>query len=68
MNVRDFVDKVSKATTQYEPNIPIPVIMTAFPNRTFTFYTKLPPTTYFIKKCAGITKGRYRIIIYIFVY
>lgn len=31
--------------------------MTAFPNRTFTFYTKLPSTTFFIKKCIGIEKG-----------
>ena len=37
--------------------MPIPVVITAFADRTFTFITKTPPNTYFLKKAAGITKG-----------
>ena len=35
----------------------MPVVITAFGDRTFTFITKTPPNTYFLKKAAGITKG-----------
>ena len=34
-----------------------PVKLTAFTNRTFTFVTKSPPTTYLLERCAGIEKG-----------
>ncbi len=37
--------------------MPVPVVITAFGDRTFTFITKTPPNTYFLKKAAGITKG-----------
>ncbi len=37
--------------------MPIPVVITAFGDRTFTFITKTPPNTHFLKKAAGITKG-----------
>jgi large subunit ribosomal protein L11 len=37
--------------------MPIPVVITAYGERSFTFITKTPPNTYFLKKAAGITKG-----------
>ncbi len=37
--------------------MPIPVEITAFADKSFTFKMKSPPATYFIKKAAGITKG-----------
>jgi large subunit ribosomal protein L11 len=37
--------------------MPIPVVITAFGDRTFTFVMKTPPNTYFLKKAAGITAG-----------
>jgi large subunit ribosomal protein L11 len=37
--------------------MPIPVVITAYADRSFTFVTKTPPNTYFLKKAAGITKG-----------
>ena len=37
--------------------MPIPVVITAFADRTFTFITKTPPNTYFLKKAAEIEKG-----------
>jgi large subunit ribosomal protein L11 len=40
-----------------EKGTPIPVVITAFSDRSFTFITKLPPNTYFIKKAAKIDKG-----------
>ena len=37
--------------------MPIPVVITAFADRTFSFITKTPPNTYFLKKAAKIDKG-----------
>ena len=37
--------------------MPIPVVITAFADRSFTFVTKTPPASYFLKKAAGIEKG-----------
>jgi large subunit ribosomal protein L11 len=37
--------------------MPIPVVITAFGDRSFTFVTKSPPNSYFLKKAAGIEKG-----------
>jgi len=40
-----------------EPGMPIPVVITAFADRTFTFATKTPPASYFLKKAARLDKG-----------
>jgi large subunit ribosomal protein L11 len=40
-----------------EKGMPIPVVITAYSDRSFTFITKQPPNTYFIKKAAKIEKG-----------
>ena len=40
-----------------EPGMPIPVVITAFADRSFTFVMKTPPASYFLKKAAGIEKG-----------
>ena len=37
--------------------MPVPVVITAFGDRTFTFIMKTPPNTYFLKKAGGIEKG-----------
>ena len=37
--------------------MPIPVVITAFADRTFSFITKTPPNTHFLKKAANIEKG-----------
>jgi large subunit ribosomal protein L11 len=42
------------------PGIPIPVIITAYADRTYTFATKTPPATILLKKAAGITSGSKR--------
>ena len=57
LNIMSFVKEFNAATAQMEPGTPTPVVITAFGDRTFTFVTKTPPNTYFLKKAAGITKG-----------
>ena len=53
----EFCKSFNAKTQELEPGMPIPVVITAFSDRTFTFVTKTPPNTYFLKKAAGITKG-----------
>ncbi len=57
LNIMAFVKEFNAATAQMEPGMPIPVVITAFGDRTFTFIMKTPPNTYFLKKAAGITAG-----------
>jgi large subunit ribosomal protein L11 len=53
----DFCKEFNARTTRIEPGVPIPTLITIQPDRTFTFVTKTPPTSYFVKKAAGIEKG-----------
>jgi len=57
LNIMSFVKEFNAVTAQMEPGTPTPVVITAFADRTFTFITKTPPNTYFLKRAAGITKG-----------
>jgi large subunit ribosomal protein L11 len=57
LNIMAFCKEFNAKTQQLEPGMPIPVVITAFGDRTFTFITKTPPNTHFLKKAAGITKG-----------
>ncbi|MBF0169227.1 MAG: 50S ribosomal protein L11 [Alphaproteobacteria bacterium] len=57
LNIMEFCKSFNAATQQLEPGMPIPVVITAFSDRTFTFITKTPPITYFLKKAAGIQSG-----------
>ena len=57
LNIMSFVKEFNALTAQMEPGMPVPVVITAFSDRTFSFITKTPPNTYFLKKAAGITKG-----------
>jgi large subunit ribosomal protein L11 len=57
LNIMQFVKDFNAATQQMEPGMPIPVVITAFGDRTFTYVMKTPPNTYFLKKAAGITSG-----------
>ena len=57
LNIMAFVKEFNAVTAQMEPGMPIPVVITAFADRTFTFIMKTPPNTYFLKKAAGIQKG-----------
>jgi large subunit ribosomal protein L11 len=57
LNIMEFCKQFNAATQGMEPGMPIPVLITAYADRTFTFVTKTPPVTYFIKKAAKIEKG-----------
>ena len=57
LNIPQFCKEFNAATQQMEPGTPTPVVITAYGDRTFTFVTKTPPNTYFLKRAAGITKG-----------
>jgi large subunit ribosomal protein L11 len=57
LNIMAFVKEFNAVTQAMEPGMPIPVVITAYGDRTFSFITKTPPNTYFIKKAATITKG-----------
>jgi len=52
-----FCKEFNAATQQMEQGMPIPVVITAYSDRSFTFVTKTPPASYFLKKAAKIEKG-----------
>jgi large subunit ribosomal protein L11 len=56
VNIMDFVKQYNAATEAQRGNI-IPVEITIFEDRTFTFVTKTPPAPELIKKAAGVAKG-----------
>ena len=57
LNIMQFVKEFNAATQGMEPGMPVPVVITAFADRTFSFVTKTPPVSYFLKKAAGVEKG-----------
>ncbi len=57
VNIMEFCKAFNAATQQMETGMPIPTVITVFADRSFTFITKSPPATYFLKKAAGIQKG-----------
>ena len=57
LNIMEFCKAFNATTQGLEPGMPIPVVITAFGDRSFTFVTKSPPNSYFLKKAAGIDKG-----------
>jgi large subunit ribosomal protein L11 len=57
LNIMQFCKDFNAATQNLEPGMPIPVVITAFADRTFSFITKTPPNTHFLKKAANIEKG-----------
>lgn|SRR5574344_929095 len=54
LNIMEFCKAFNAQTQKMEPGIPVPVIITAFEDKSFTFITKLPPVAYYIKKAAGL--------------
>lgn len=57
LNIMEFCKAFNAATQKMEAGAPIPVIITAYQDRTFTFITKLSPVSYYLKKAAGLQKG-----------
>ncbi len=57
VNMMDFCKQFNARTGEMKPDIPLPVVLTAFGDRTFEFEAKTPATSWLIKKAAGIEKG-----------
>ncbi len=57
LNIMEFCKAFNAQTQSMEPGTPLPVIITAYADRTFSFVMKLPPVSYLLKRAAGITKG-----------
>ena len=54
LNIMEFCKAFNAATQKMEPGIPVPVVITAYEDKSFTFITKLPPVAYYIKQAAKI--------------
>jgi large subunit ribosomal protein L11 len=57
LNIMEFCKAFNAKTQGMEPGMPIPVVITAYQDKSFTFDMKSPPATYFLKKVAKITSG-----------
>lgn len=57
VNIMDFCKQFNDKTKSLEKGMPIPVVITVFEDRSFTFITKMPPMAALIKKAAGVAKG-----------
>ena len=60
LNIMEFCKAFNAATQGMEPGLPVPVVITAFADKSFTFVMKTPPATVLLKKAAGIQKGSAR--------
>jgi large subunit ribosomal protein L11 len=60
LNIMEFCKAFNARTQSMEKGLPIPVVITAFSDKSFTFIMKTPPATILIKKAAKIEKGSAR--------
>jgi len=57
VNIMDFCKQFNAQTQQLEPGLPIPVVITVYSDRSFTFIMKTPPASVLLRKAAKIDKG-----------
>lgn len=57
LNIMEFCKAFNAKTQDLEKGMPIPVVITAYTDRSFTFVTKTPPVSFFLKKAADIKGG-----------
>jgi len=57
VNIMEFCKAFNAQTQQIEKGLPIPVVITVYSDRSFTFITKTPPAAILLMKAAGIPKG-----------
>ena len=57
LNIMEFCKAFNARTAQMEKGMPIPVVITAYQDRSFTFEMKTPPVSFFLKKAAKIQNG-----------
>ena len=57
LNITEFCKAFNAKTQTYEPGLPLPVVITAFADKSFTFIVKTPPASVLIKKAIKLDKG-----------
>ena len=57
LNIMEFCKAFNAQTQKVEPGLPLPVVITAYADKSFTFIIKTPPVSVLIKKAAGLDKG-----------
>ena len=57
VNIMEFCKAFNASTDSLEKNMPIPVVITVFSDKSFSFATKTPPVSFFLKKAIGKDKG-----------
>ena len=57
INIMEFCKAFNAATDKMDKGMPIPTIITVYADRSFTFVTKTPPASFYLKKAARIPKG-----------
>ncbi len=57
VNIMEFCKAFNAQTQEMEQGLPVPVVITVYNDRSFTFITKTPPASILLKKAAGISKG-----------
>lgn len=57
LNIMEFCKAFNAQTQSYEPGLPLPVVITAYADKSFTFIIKTPPTSVLIKKAIKLEKG-----------
>lgn len=60
LNIMEFCKSFNAQTQSMEPGLPIPVVITAYADKSFSFIMKTPPASVLIKKAAGVQKGSQR--------
>ena len=57
VNIMAFCKEFNAATSNMEPGLPVPVVITVFNDKSFTFVMKSPPAAFLIRKASGAAKG-----------
>ncbi|PHQ67836.1 MAG: 50S ribosomal protein L11 [Sneathiella sp.] len=57
VNIMEFCKAFNASTGSMEGGMPLPTVITVYADRSFSFITKTPPASYFLKKAAGLKKG-----------
>ncbi len=57
VNIMEFCKAFNAQTQNMEQNMPVPVVITVYNDKSFTFITKTPPAAILLKKAAGLQKG-----------
>jgi large subunit ribosomal protein L11 len=57
LNIMEFCKTFNAQTQSLEQGMPVPTVISVYADRTFSFVTKTPPASFFLKKAAGLEKG-----------